>query len=131
MNTKLLMTASALILGVTGVGLVFLPQEIQSLVHASPSAADALILQLLGGLYFAFAMINWTSRANLIGGIYGRPIAIGNLTHFSIGALSMIKGYSAFGGPVGLVVTIVYALFAIMYGIVFFTHPAAAKSTEA
>ena len=31
------------------------------------------------------------ARENLIGGIYGRPVAIGNLTHFLVASLAMIK----------------------------------------
>lgn len=80
------------------------------------------MLQILGAMYFAFAMINWTSRANLIGGIYGRPIAIGNLCHFVIAALALLKAYSS-GLSVILIPAIIYTLFAVVFGIIFLTHP--------
>jgi len=130
MNTKLVMTASALVMGITGVVLIFMPQEVQRLFHASANAGDVLLVQIIGGLYFAFAMINWTSKANLIGGIYGRPIAIGNLTHFSVGALSLLKGYAGIAGTSAIVVTAIYAVFAVLFGIIFFTHPVPEKSTQ-
>lgn len=124
MNTKWLMTASALFMGATGIVLTFAPQEV-SLYFSSPSATQpvAIVFQILGALYFAFAMVNWTSKGNLIGGIYGRPVAIGNLTHFVIGALTLVKGYFAFSETVTLIAALVYAAFAVMFTIVFFTHP--------
>lgn len=124
MNTKLLMTLSAILLGGVGIVLTFAPQEVLAYFEATPvSALAGLILQVLGALYFAFAMVNWTSKSNLIGGIYGRPIAIGNLTHFVVGALALVKGYFAFNLPVVLVAAIVYAILAVSFTIVFFTHP--------
>jgi hypothetical protein len=131
MNTKVLMTASAIIMGLTGIALSFMPQEIAGQLSLSaPSSIETLILQLLGAVYFSFAMLNWTARANLIGGIYGRPIAIGNLTHFVIGALALMKGYVGTKDSVVLVVAIIYAVFAVCFAIVFFTHPLPEKTSS-
>jgi Na+-driven multidrug efflux pump len=128
MNTKLLMTISALTMGVAGIALSFLPHELLSyLGPTSETNLEPLILQILGALYFAFAMVNWTSKANLIGGIYSRPIAIGNLTHFLIGALALIKGYSSNHETVILILSVVYTVFAMSFAIVFFKHPVKAK----
>ena len=92
MNTKLIMIASTLVMGIAGVALSFMPQEILNYFGlVNSSSINAIVLQVLGALYFAFAMTNWTARANLIGGIYGRPIAIGNLCHFTIAGLALIK----------------------------------------
>src|SRR6187551_3157567 len=91
MNTKLVMTASAIVMGLAGILFSFMPQEVLSYVSSDPSLINSVIIQLIGALYFSFAMVNWTAKANLIGGIYNRPVAIGNLTHFIIGALALIK----------------------------------------
>lgn len=124
MNTKLLMTLSAISMGVTGIILSFLPQEILSYLNQTTGTVlDALILQILGATYFGFAMINWTAKANLIGGIYGRPVAIGNLTHFTIGALALAKGYFSSLQLTILPFSIVYGVFAILFAIVFYRHP--------
>jgi hypothetical protein len=80
-------------------------------------------IQLLGAAYFSLSLINWTARANLIGGIYGRPIAIGNFTHFGIGAISLVKVCLSNSIPTLLGSAIIYTLFAIGFGIVVFTHP--------
>jgi len=126
MNTKLLMILSAVLMGAVGVVLTFAPQEVLTSLDLQAVPATnlgALLLQVLGALYFAFAMVNWTSKANLIGGIYGRPIAIGNLTHFVIGALALVKGYLAFNQIIVLIAAIAYAVFAVLFTIVFFRHP--------
>lgn len=124
MNTKLLMTLSALIMGLAGITLSFLPHELLDyLGKTTDTGLDPLILQVLGALYFAFAMVNWTAKANLIGGIYARPIAIGNLTHFTIGALALIKGYFADHRMPVLIAALIYTAFAILFAIIFFTHP--------
>jgi hypothetical protein len=36
-------------------------------------------------------MLNWMAKGTIIGGIYNRPIAIANLTHFLIGGLALAK----------------------------------------
>lgn len=123
MNTKPVMIASAMAMGVVGVVLSFMPQEVLQYVGSDSTSIHPIILQLMGALYFSFAMINWTAKANLIGGIYGRPIAIGNFTHFMVGALALIKTYMTSRTNVVLVPSIVYAVFAILFGIIFFTHP--------
>ncbi len=123
MNTKLLMTASALTMGVAGIVLSFLPQEILSLLNPTGAGLNVFVLQILGALYFGFAMVNWTAKANLIGGIYARPIAIGNLTHFIIGALALLKGYFSSHDKTVLIAALIYTVFAGAFGFVFFTHP--------
>jgi Na+-driven multidrug efflux pump len=128
MNTKLLMTISALTMGVAGIVLSFLPHELLNyLTSTTGTVLDSLILQILGALYFAFAMVNWTAKANLIGGIYSRPIAIGNLIHFTIGALALIKEYFSNHEMVILTLTVIYTAFAILFAMVFFKHPVKEK----
>ncbi len=124
MNTKLVMSASGLAMGVTGIVLSFLPHEVVNYFSGSQaSALDAVVVQILGALYFAFAMTNWAAKANLIGGIYGRPIAIGNLCHFMMAALALTKAYFASHLAILLVPMIVYGLFAVLFAIILFTHP--------
>ena len=124
MNTKVLMTISAVIMGLLGIALSFLPQEIlHYLQPGNEPLLSALILQVMGALYFAFAMINWTARSNLIGGIYGRPIAIGNLTHFVVGSLALLKGYWSQQNNIVLLLLLFYGALAVSFAIVFYRHP--------
>lgn len=87
-----------------------------------------LILQILGGLYFAFAMLNWTAKANLIGGIYSRPVAIANFTHFLIVGLALSKGVFAVKDALVGAVAIVYVVLALIFGKITFWPPPKTKA---
>lgn len=122
MNTKLLMAVSAVVLGAAGIVLIFMPDEISHFLNLAESAP--ILLSILGALYFGFAIFNWTAKANLIGGIYSRPIAIGNFTHFLLGALVLIKlVMHNTNGIYVWVCTIIYLIFALLFGWIFFTNP--------
>ena len=79
MNTKILLTVSTLFLGTIGLGLSFLPTEALNILHLKTSQTSALIMQLLGALYLGFGMMNWMAKGSIIGGIYNKPLVIGNL----------------------------------------------------
>jgi len=126
MNTKLLMTTSAVVLGIVGLILTFAPNEISQLFNQSD--INAIVFQLLGALYLGFAMTNWMSKESLIGGIYGRPLCIGNLAHFFIGGIALIKFISNNGARTTfLIMTIIYLVFAIFFMMVFFKTPKPVK----
>ncbi len=119
------MILSALFLALAGVGLLFFPQEISAYIGAGSNKYFALIIQILGGLYFGFAMINWMAKGTLIGGIYNRPLVIGNLAHFFIGGIALVKVVLAdVNMPVAIwILAGIYALFAIVFGMLFSRHP--------
>ena len=125
MNTKLLMTLSAIILALIGISLIFFPKEILNYFGSSVSDTLELLMQIIGSFYYAFAMLNWMSKGSIIGGIYNRPIAIANLTHFVIAGLALIKGI--FSNPslsyIIWSIGILYSIFAILFGLVAFNHP--------
>jgi hypothetical protein len=122
MNSKLVLVSSAIFLASLGVSLSFFPTEIAALMANEPSKQVSWVLQLTGALYFAFAMVNWIAKGANIGGIYNRPVAIGNLAHFTIGALALIKGVTGQANvpPIFLGLAILYTFFAVLFGIIFF-----------
>ena len=125
MNAKSLMTLSAIILALIGISLIFLPKEILEYLELSVSETLQLLMQIIGSFYFAFAILNWMSKGSIIGGIYNRPIAMANLTHFVIAGLALIKGILAnpsFSYVIWLI-AIIYSIFAIFFGIVAFRQP--------
>ena len=126
MNTKSLMTLSAITLALIGISLIFFPKEILDYFELSVSETLELLMQIIGSFYFAFAMLNWMSKESIVGGIYNRPIAIANLTHFVIAGLSLIKGILSNSNLSYIIwsITIIYSIFAILFGIVAFKHPA-------
>ena len=125
MKTKLLMTSSAIVLGIPGIALTFLPSEILGLINEETSASLQLMMQITGGLYFSFGLLNWMSKRSIIGGIYNRPICLANFTHFLVAGLALIKAVLTTPGlTYGFwVIAFVYMLYAIFYGIVLFGHP--------
>ena len=124
MNTRYLMVASALLMATIGLSLTFAPQEILHHLDSEATNWEQSLAQLCGALHFGFALMNWMAKGVLLGGIYGRPIVIGNLVHFTMGALLLLKMSS---GPstdaVRWVLFGVYAVFAGLFGFVMYTHP--------
>ena len=125
MNTKIIMTSSALVLGISGLVLTFMPDELLLYLKLPLEKNIELLLQILGALYFAFGMTNWMSKDTLIGGIYNRPIAIGNMTHFIMVAIASFKLLvSGSEYPDFLwVLSGIYGLFAVLFGLILFKTP--------
>ena len=120
MNTKLILSASALLLGAAGIAATFAPDEIANALHAG----SPILIQLLGAALFGFTMVNWIARGSLIGGIYNRPVLMGNVTHFVIGALALVKLVGAGERRTAfLIATAIYVLFAIAFAMVMFRSP--------
>ncbi|HUS19077.1 MAG TPA: hypothetical protein VMZ25_05470 [Terriglobales bacterium] len=127
MRTNVLMVLSAVFMGICGLVFTFMPQETLVSWQIEPLRLLVLILQLTGGLYLGFAMLNWMGKDSLIGGIYVRPVAMGNFLHFLVGALALIKAALAgWGGASIIAGAVVYTIFAVWFGFVVFVHPAPA-----
>src|SRR5215217_4003335 len=101
MNTKLLMIASALVLGLAGLAGSFAPDELLVAWGAPATAQTTILVQILGALYFGFALLNWSAKGVMIGGIYARPVSLGNFLHFTMGTLALAKqaGSHGLGAP--------------------------------
>ncbi|MEQ9050265.1 MAG: hypothetical protein RLP11_08145 [Marinoscillum sp.] len=125
MNTKILMTLSAVTLALAGIALTFAPEEILLTISAEGTPALILILQLLGALYFGFGMLNWMTKTGRIGGIYNRPVAVANFSHYAIAGLALMKSLTSVSDlpTVIWVVAIVYAAFAVAFGALLFWNP--------
>lgn len=125
MNTRFVMIASSVFTGLMGLALTFMPGEVLNIAGPAPQPILLLMLQLTGALYFGFAMTNWMAKAVLIGGIYARPLGIGNFSYFLIAGLALLKASfkdSIAGGYV-MVLAIIYLLFAISFGYIVFRNP--------
>ena len=89
------------------------------------------LVQLLGALLLAFAMLNWMAKDNLIGGIYNRPVAVANLLHFAVGAITLAKVVLRRSKPVYIVAAAaVYVTFAIGFAAVVFGNPVKAEPSS-
>jgi hypothetical protein len=113
MNTKLLMTSSSLFLGAAGIFALFLPD---ALLAGQGTERLSLIVQLMGALYFSIALMNWTAKDSMIGGIYARPVSLANFGHFFAGMLLLVK--YQFTHAFSLIVTVtmlVYVIYAVCF----------------
>ena len=125
MKTKLLMTSSALFRAIIGILLSFLPNEIAEYLSVEPTIITILFLKILSALYLGFGILNWMAKGTLIGGIYNRPIAIGNLMHFGVGAIALVKVISNIQTHSEIIIflTVFYVIFALLFTYVFKTNP--------
>jgi hypothetical protein len=125
MNTKLLMSLSAAFMAILGLAATFMPHETLVRHGARADGFAVFLVQLVGALYLGFAMLNWMGRASLIGGIYGRPVALGNLVHFAVVAITLVK--MMVSGSIShsiIIASVIYLALAAWFGLVVFTHPA-------
>jgi len=125
MNTKIVMTSSALTLGTSGIILTFIPETILNLLTINSNEAALFMMQIIGALFFAFGMLNWMTKASVIGGIYNRPIAVANFTHFLIAGLALTKGLIA-NPKLPFIIWVIggfYFIFMILFGLILFRHP--------
>jgi hypothetical protein len=123
MHTRALMISSAALMAVIGLAASFMPQELLGLHGTVPDNATILFVQMAGAVYLGFAMLNWMARGVLIGGIYAKPVAVGNTLHFAMVAITLIKAAVAFGAVELAISAAVFSVFAIWFGLVMFKPP--------
>ena len=125
MKTKLLMTSSALFCGIIGILLLFLPNEIAEYLNVEPAIITILFLKILSALYLGFGILNWTVKGSLIGGIYNRPIALGNLLHFVVGSIELVKVISniQIHREIIIFLTALYIIFGVLFAYVLKNNP--------
>jgi hypothetical protein len=124
-----ILTLSAIVLFIAGGAALFAADEATRLLDPAPSRAMPLMVQLAGSGLLGFAALDWMSRGNRIGGIYARPIGIGNLLLFLTAALSLGKP-AIFGGlpPAVAVIAAVFALLAVSFAWLVFVHDPLAEA---
>lgn len=84
MASAVLSRVSAVVLLVAGLVLLFAPDvALPALVPGFPPAA-AWLGQLLAAAWLSVAVLNWLQRSSMLGGIYGRPMVVANLTLYLI-----------------------------------------------
>ena len=80
---------------------------------------------MIGALYLGFALMNWMTRDTRTGGIFNKPIVIGNFMHFFVGAITLIKlilgaEESSF---LMILISIVYVIFWLSFAYTFRNNP--------
>jgi Fe2+ transport system protein B len=126
MNTKILMTSSAIFLAIIGILFSFLPNEVMEYLNVEPNSISIIFLNILSALFLGFGILNWMAKGTLFGGIYMKPIVIGILMDFGVGAIALIKVVfnNQTRPEIIISLTAVYLVFAILFAYVFFVNPA-------
>ena len=117
------MILSAAFLAIAGLVTSFAPDKVLEVHGTVPDGPTMLLIEMMGALYLGFAILNWSARGVLIGGIYARPLALGNFLHFAM--VTMMLSREAFEhGVVQLASSAaVFGAFAVGFGIVLFRPP--------
>ena len=125
MAPRTLLTATAALLGIAGIALLFLPTELQGLAGTRGGVPlPATVLQLWGAALLGLAATDWVGRGLILGGIYGRALVLGNLAHSTVGALAALRAALDHPGsaPLWAAVTIFGGL-AVAFARLLRTHP--------
>ena len=117
------MSTSAVFLALLGLATSYMPDRVLGLHGTSPDMPTLLLVQMAGALYLGFAILNWTARGILIGGIYARPVALGNFLHFAMVSVMLIKAAIVHGVVQLAISATVFSVFAIWFGLVLFRPP--------
>jgi hypothetical protein len=122
--SSLLSRVSAAVLLLGGAALLFAPDALlPALVPGFPPAA-VWLGQLLGAAWLGVAALNWSQRAALLGGIYGRPVVLANLALYFISALSLLRALLREAAPPTLWSLLVpLAVLAAAYGALLLRGP--------
>ena len=124
------MVISAVFMALLGLGASFLPQEVLTYTGFRAEGLSVVLVQVTGALYLGFSLLNWTARGILIGGIYARPLALGNFMHFAIVTIVLVKSLSAQTASPILIGAAAYFLLTAWFGLVLFRHPASSGNYQ-
>jgi hypothetical protein len=132
MNTRWLMRASAIYLGLLGIAATFAPQELLRFAGAEATPVLTLMVQVAAAALVGIAVTNWMAQGVLIGGIYARPLAMGNFAHFLISALALIKAASSgVHAPAIIAAAAIHGVFTLLFVRVAFGKPPIEKVATA
>ena len=121
--TRWLMMFSAVFLAALGFATFYMPERVLGVHGTVPDNATLLLIQMMGALYLGFAILNWTARGAIIGGIYARPLALGNFLHFVLVTTLLAKAAYTFGVLQLAISALVFGVFAAGFGLVLFKNP--------
>ncbi len=117
MLSTLISRASAGVLAVGGLLLLFAPDVLLARFIPGSPPTGAWLAQLLAAAWLGLASLNWIGRGALLGGIYGRPVVAANAVSYFVGAMSLLKAAFGPGQPAVLwVLAAPLCLFAAIYG---------------
>jgi hypothetical protein len=125
-QSKYILTTSAVIYLLFGLGISFLPEETGRIFGtASQYGVDLLLMKVIGALFFGIGVINFMSRKTIVGGIYGRPTTLGNAMVSMIIASQFLK-FNYYQDGVGAhfwLVAVIFSTLSLSFIYLFFSTP--------
>ena len=91
MISTLITRASAGVLALGGLALLFASDAIVPRLIPGFPASGAWLGQLLGAAWLGVAALNWASQPAMLGGIYGRPVVLTNAVLYFIATTVLLK----------------------------------------
>ena len=123
MKSKIVITASAVFLIGVGLALNFLPQETAAALELGGAPGAVVLVQVLSAAFLGVGFLNWLSKENAMGGIYGRPLALANILLFGVSGISLDRAAAhASTLPSIRVAAIVFTAFALGFAWLMFFH---------
>jgi hypothetical protein len=121
--SRTLMALSAVFMAMLGLITSYFPDKVLETHGTVPDGPTMLLIQMMGALYLGFAVLNWTARGAIIGGIYARPLAFGNFLHFAMVAVMLTREAIDHGVVQLATSAVVFGAFAIGFGVLLFRMP--------
>lgn len=127
MSSRTILTITSILLFAAGGLAVFAADEVAGLMDLEVSFETRMFAEFAGIGMLALAIQNWMSRGRPIGGVYARPLGLGNLLFFSSSALTLGRYLAAETLPIEAIALCgLFALLAVAFAwLVFFSRPAA------
>jgi hypothetical protein len=111
------MEATAIVLGVAALVLIFAPELALAQFGIAPSSAEIPLAELYGAALFGLALTSWMARTMLLGGIYGKAVVSGGFAHALVGAFALAHAVRASSNNTFLwAACVLYALLALAFG---------------
>ncbi|MEP6835273.1 MAG: hypothetical protein ABJB74_17940 [Gemmatimonas sp.] len=115
---------SAAYLLIVGVAMLFAADALLPVVIPAFPPSATFLGQIIAAGWLAMAAMNWQSRTQILGGIYGRPVVYSNVLLFTIAALGVVRAALLPGASPWLwVVVVPSGIFAILYGALLLRGP--------
>jgi len=131
MQSRIIVTASALFLLALGVGLDFLPQEASVRMGLGTASQAALVIQVLAAAFLGLGFMNWLSKGNPMGGIYSRPLALQNFLSYGVGAIALDRAVLHGAAPLAIeAAAMPFTLFTLAFAWLLFFHDPIGQSPK-
>ncbi|HET6432699.1 hypothetical protein [Dyella sp.] len=115
---------STLVLAIGGIALLFAPDVLLAPLAPGAVAALTVLGQLVAGGWLAMAWLNWNQRHLVIGGIYARPLVLGNFTLYLISASSLAHRVKAGDAPPAmLALAVLFGTLTLVYAALLLRGP--------